>query len=170
MKKCRKCGANIPVSIVIEGRKRNLNNRKFCLACSPFGYHNTSKLCHRKAAGSKTRICPDCFKEHDQKGNRCFVCYFHRRKQQVLAKVTGLIGKSCWFCGYNKTWRNLCFHHLDPQEKRFELTTRELMLKWDRILTEMKKCVLVCCNCHGEIHEQLISQENVESVWKTHWT
>ena len=43
MRTCLKCGLDFPIIQKIEGKKRNLSNRKFCLQCSPFGKHNTKK-------------------------------------------------------------------------------------------------------------------------------
>jgi hypothetical protein len=43
------------------------------------------------------------------------------------------------------------------------------MLKWERVFTEMQKCVVSCHNCHGEIHQDLISKSVVEEIWKTKW-
>jgi hypothetical protein len=44
-----------------------------------------------------------------------------------------------------------------------------LMLKWDRVFAEMQKCVLVCGNCHGEIHEGLITDSEVVTLWRERW-
>jgi hypothetical protein len=41
---CKKCNNEFPFQIKIEGKIRNLGSRKYCLVCSPFGKHNTSKL------------------------------------------------------------------------------------------------------------------------------
>ena len=38
---CRKCGKHIPYSMQVDGKKKSLQNRKFCLECSPWGNHNT---------------------------------------------------------------------------------------------------------------------------------
>lgn len=43
------------------------------------------------------------------------------------------------------------------------------MLKWDRVFEEMKKCVFVCANCHGEIHAGLVNEQYVISIWKSYW-
>lgn len=166
---CPKCGERVPKFVWVDGKKRNCQRRKYCLKCSPFGEHNTSKLEERKQAGSRTKDCPDCGKEHDQKGKRCFACYFRRKEDLRRNMVKSIVGDACWFCGYNKTWRNIHFHHVDSDAKLFCLTTRELMLKWDRVLAEMKKCILVCGNCHGEIHEGIISAENAEKLWSEKW-
>ena len=41
---CRKCETPFPVKKEIDGKVRNLQNRKYCLTCSPFGSGNTKKL------------------------------------------------------------------------------------------------------------------------------
>lgn len=168
-KKCLKCGDNVPRTIWIEGKQRNCQRRKYCLSCSPFGEHNTSKLETRLSSGSKSKKCPTCGKQHDQKGLKCFACYFKHKQVVRWKKVKDYVGSSCWFCGYSRSLRNLCFHHVDPKTKLFGLSTREMMLKWDRILLEMKKCVFCCANCHGEIHDLLISSDRVVKIWKEHW-
>jgi hypothetical protein len=41
---CALCGGRFKNWQVIDGRARNLSNRKYCPACSPWGKHNTFKL------------------------------------------------------------------------------------------------------------------------------
>lgn len=170
---CLKCGEVVPRHVLVNGKKRNCQRRKYCFVCSPFGEHNTRQLEYDTSKlrnGRRIKTCPDCKEEHDQKGNRCFRCFFQKRKKEVSKKVKNIVGPACWICGYNKTKRNLCFHHVDESKKLFGLTTRELMLKWERVLTEMRKCVFVCANCHGEIHEGLIGLKRVKTAWKKNWS
>ncbi len=164
---CPKCGEKVPKYHWVDGRKHNCQRRKYCLGCSPFGKHNTRQL--ENAAGRRIKTCPDCKEDHNQKGHRCFGCYFQKRQKEVSEKVRKIVGSACWFCGYDKTKRNLCFHHVDESKKLFGLTTRELMLKWERVLAEMKKCVFACANCHGEIHEGIIKNRRVQRIWKKRW-
>lgn len=164
---CKKCGKHVPLMAWIEGKKRNLQTRRYCLDCSPFGKHNTAQL--EKIPDRLEQRCVDCGKKYKRNGVRCPVCYFHRRRKRVVKRIDEIVGIACWICGYDKTRRNLCFHHLDPKTKLFGLTTRETMLKWERVFAEMKKCVLVCANCHGEIHDDLISELSVQKVWKEKW-
>ena len=44
MPTCKKCQANFPNRIKIDGKEKNLGNRSYCLDCSPYGEHNTKKL------------------------------------------------------------------------------------------------------------------------------
>lgn len=62
-------------------------------------------------------------------------------------------GGKCQLCGYNKCKSSLSFHHLDPNEKDFSISS--VNWSFDRIKNELDKCILVCTNCHGEIHEGL---------------
>lgn len=64
-------------------------------------------------------------------------------------------------CGYKKCTRALVFHHLDPKKKEFGLSERGLTRSWEKIKLEIDKCVLLCANCHMEIHDG-ISQLPVE--------
>ena len=41
------------------------------------------------------------------------------------------------------------FHHLDPKEKDFNIA---LNLNYEECLEELKKCILICSNCHRELH------------------
>ena len=54
-------------------------------------------------------------------------------------------------CGYKRNYASLDFHHLDPQDKEFDWSKLRLK-KWDLILKELSKCILLCRNCHGELH------------------
>lgn len=73
-----------------------------------------------------------------------------RRKQEAV----DYLGGKCSKCGYSKCLDALCFHHLDPNKKSFEIT-RGITLRWDRIKEEINKCILLCANCHAEIHAEL---------------
>ena len=70
------------------------------------------------------------------------------RKKLLIATAGGV----CVKCGYNKCFRALGFHHINPNEKEYKrLTNLPLAIA----LKEIKKCILVCANCHMEIHDDL---------------
>jgi hypothetical protein len=72
-----------------------------------------------------------------------------RRKQNKLLLVEYKGGK-CEICGYNKNISALEFHHLDPSKKEFGLTANTNSI--ERQKEEADKCILLCANCHREIH------------------
>ena len=63
----------------------------------------------------------------------------------------------CERCGYNKCIRALEFHHLNPSEKDFGLS-RCLTKNVKLLKAEADKCILLCSNCHAEIHQELYEQ------------
>ena len=74
-----------------------------------------------------------------------------RKKLREMARATQ--GSKCMICGYNKCQRALSFHHIDPSKKEFDLSSRGVTRSWKKVEAEIKKCVLVCANCHMEIHD-----------------
>ena len=67
-------------------------------------------------------------------------------------KALEYLGGKCQVCGYNKFSKALECHHMNPEKKEEKLC--ELYSKpWAIIQKELDKCVLVCSNCHREIHD-----------------
>jgi hypothetical protein len=48
---------------------------------------------------------------------------------------------------------NLAFHH--TSNKQSSLSERDFQRSWAKLIPEIRKCVLACHNCHGEIHAEL---------------
>lgn len=71
------------------------------------------------------------------------------RKNTKLRLIEAFGGK-CGICNYDKSTNALEFHHLDPKEKEISFASK--CIAWSRIVTEAKKCVMLCSNCHREIH------------------
>lgn len=70
------------------------------------------------------------------------------------------LGGKCSFCGEQNVLL-LDFHHdLDNKE---HLVSRLLSLRWDRIEAEIKKCILLCSNCHREYH---CNNNNIHNAYK----
>jgi hypothetical protein len=76
------------------------------------------------------------------------VTKYRRNRKQKLVEYFG--GK-CQLCGYDKCQQALEFHHLDKSQKEFGISHRGLCRLWDIVLTEAKKCILLCANCHAEV-------------------
>lgn len=63
------------------------------------------------------------------------------------------MGGKCNCCGYDRCLNALAFHHLDPSKKDLGFgATRANPINWPKIVEELRKCILVCHNCHSEIH------------------
>lgn len=81
-------------------------------------------------------------------GNVQAVTDFRRKRKENLIKV---LGSCCCLCGYNKCVGALEFHHIEPKNKTYQLSSGNCH-KLEDDLEEAKKCILVCSNCHREIH------------------
>lgn len=54
-------------------------------------------------------------------------------------------------CGYEKNLAGLTFHH--QADKSYKLDMRKLSNRtYESILEERGKCILLCHNCHMELH------------------
>jgi len=64
----------------------------------------------------------------------------------------------CSMCGYDKAWAALEFHHLDPTIKKFTIHSMVNSVpteeRWEKMQIELDKCVVICSNCHREIHSK----------------
>jgi hypothetical protein len=59
-----------------------------------------------------------------------------------------LSDKSCERCGVSDP-RVLEFDHIDPKSKSFSIARGiSDILSWENILVEIKKCQVLCANCH----------------------
>ena len=75
-------------------------------------------------------------------------------RQKTKERAVEYLGGKCERCGYNKCISALEFHHKDPEQKDYGISSYSV-LSWDRLKLELNKCILVCANCHREIHEEL---------------
>ncbi|OGY89641.1 MAG: hypothetical protein A2927_02350 [Candidatus Komeilibacteria bacterium RIFCSPLOWO2_01_FULL_45_10] len=75
-----------------------------------------------------------------------------KRRKALRRKALDYLGNKCKICGYAKYEGALDFHHLDKNHKGFGLSEKGMTRSWTRIKEELDKCILVCANCHREIH------------------
>ena len=74
-----------------------------------------------------------------------------RRKNKTL--LLEHFGNRCCKCGYDKCTAALEFHHTEPDGKEPKVIGSTKSLK--RQIEEASKCILVCANCHREIHSEM---------------
>lgn len=77
-------------------------------------------------------------------------------RRRTKTRIIESFGGMCGICGYNKCQRSIDLHHLDPSQKEFSLgKIRAHPKSWSSVVEELKKCVLLCKNCHGEVHDNI---------------
>lgn len=161
MPTCQLCNSTFSNWVRIDGVKRNLKNRKYCLSCSPFRKHNTRKIDIRyKHLQQKIKHkckCPQCSKQHtvvaftEPKPRLCPSCATTLHRKKVKQKALEYMGGKCALCGYGGCVEALDFHHLKDKD----FTISKYITSWKKTKQELDKCVLLCANCHRSKHRKI---------------
>ena len=151
---CKKCGENLLNYVKIEGIRKNISKRVFCLKCSPFGQHNTRDLAKPTVlVNGKIRT----------KSGQWQIKSRRRKKLRAV----NYLGGRCVLCGYDKCLGALEFHHLDGKgEKNVDPTKAIHQWSWERVKDEIGKCILVCSNCHREVHYGMHVVEDITKNYR----
>ena len=82
-------------------------------------------------------------------------------RARTKARIVESMGGCCVCCGYNKYFGALECHHIDPSSKLFSFgSVQANSVAWNIIVEELRKCVLVCANCHREVERGITEIPN----------
>ncbi len=172
---CKLCSQPIPWWIKVDGKWKHLT-RRYCLTCSPYKNGKSRRLLDESLGKEGKLACRECqapLKGHQKQGSLCRYCCNLNRVKEQNGFCFGLVGYACWHCGYAKGEEGipmLDFHHLDPSQKEFMLDVRSRRAySKEKLLGEMKKCALLCCRCHREVHAGLIPREQIVKLAAEKW-
>lgn len=84
-----------------------------------------------------------------------------KRRKKVKELAVEYKGGKCHICHYSKCIGALELHHIDPTQKSFGIGAKGYTRSWDKVRSELDKCVLLCANCHREV-ESGITQLSIE--------
>lgn len=133
---------------------------KICTKCS-LAKSESEYFIKDKKTGRLHAQCKDCYKEHrksyyalhynqygDAYRERARVRRALIQKKLRTSMLAYLKDKTCVVCGETDV-RTFEFDHIDPALKSFNIA-RAIGdgLSWERIMDEIKKCRLLCANCH----------------------
>lgn len=118
--------------------------------------------------GATTKRCPSCrenlpldaFYDRQTKrgaGSFCKHCTCRntiKRQRRRKQYAVDYKGSCCQRCGYDRYVGSLEFHHRDPAQKDFSVSSAK-MKKFELIKDELDKCDLLCANCHREAHADM---------------
>ena len=161
---CLQC--NKVIEVKPDQKPATVKKRRFCShGCA--GRYNNLRHPKRKPEG----ICDGCGSQIKASlkycGTACKSNSRHRRnreevkagnkksviewRQRTKIRAVAYKGGKCCKCGYDRCVRALDFHHVDPSLKDFQVSG--VSRSWDKIRVELDKCILVCSNCHRELHD-----------------
>jgi hypothetical protein len=120
--------------------KFSLQYRDNIGSCKDCGETGVEKF-YRYSNGGLRNICNKCHALQS-------VERFRKRKQEAVDYKGG----HCLLCGYNRCNSSLDFHHSNPNEKDPDWKLLKNRALTENVKKELDKCILVCKNCHGEIH------------------
>lgn len=110
-----------------------------------------------KEKGIRQSVCKECQKiyklKHYYKNKEAH--YFRNQKTHDKIKTySNSIKKTgCKICGENEIC-TLDYHHLQNKEENIAKLLRGGSLK--KVKEEIKKCVVLCANCHRKVHAGII--------------
>lgn len=79
-----------------------------------------------------------------------------RWRQRTKERIVESMGGCCQCCGYDRITQALELHHINMDEKEFSFgKIRANPGSWNKIVVELRKCILLCANCHREVHAQV---------------
>ena len=79
----------------------------------------------------------------------------HARRKKVRRMAVEYKGGKCEICGYDLCIEALEFHHKDTSSKDFGISQKGYTRSWKKVVEELNKCMMVCANCHRELHAKL---------------
>ena len=124
--------------------------------CSHNCRNKASRL-NRGLIGKPCIICGEKFSPSTKSANKRKFCYncipdgeTATRSKYIELIKTKIYDGQCLKCGYNKCMSALEFHHRNPLEKDTIVSSADITV--EKAIEESKKCILLCSNCHKELH------------------
>lgn len=173
--RCLKCDK--PILHILKFKLNYTKKRRFCDQACAASFNNgkypkrapeghcsycqspvktSSRYCSNYCKG---RFSYESRKDLERASGGDYVVSWRRRTKK---KAVEQHGGRCLRCGYNACIRSLQFHHKDPSQKDFTISGKSV--SWDRITQELDKCVLLCANCHGEIHSGIWTLDSISTL------
>lgn len=122
-----------------EQGKKDYGGSRFCNRCQT--EKSIEDFYSRRGKKGSSPYCKPCTNEQ--------VIERQRKLKQIAIDYKG---GCCERCGYDKYNGALEFHHTNPTEKDFNISKLKQTNFTEKVKKELDKCILVCANCHREIH------------------
>ena len=124
------------------------------------------EICNFELQGSQQKYCSNKCKQkaHWNKIKEQPNTYHSQTVRAISRKLEfiNLKGGCCSKCSYSDNISALEFHHIDSNFKEFSLDSRKISnTKKETLLQELDKCILLCANCHRDLHNPELRKNNI---------
>lgn len=116
--------------------------------------NKTCLLCNKDLNGRQRKWCSEKCRRPSEKRKESDKLYTNKARLYRIELIKSRGGK-CEICGYGRNYSALCFHHKDSKTKEMSLdaySIRKYVNNTEKIINELNKCILLCNNCHSEVH------------------
>lgn len=161
------CSSSCAATHNNKGDHKNPPKIRTCSWCldefSKSGSHKSNSLCESCYEAYQTHgATAKSINDSDIIANSSYqntLSWRNRTKNNLVLAA----GRKCRLCSYSKCAKALEFHHLNGEDKLFSLSSRIRSVAV--IIAEAKKCVLLCANCHREVHDGISSLNGIEPIF-----
>ena len=163
IKTCKLCKKVLPLS---KTQQNTFCNKSCAAKYNNVMYPKRSKTnkcseCDTLIKSSKKVCSPSCYAKRRKRFSMSLEetrirnkTRARRERKSLKEWAVKLLGGKCEICGYNKCLKSFDFHHKEQPTKDFAIS-EAISHKMSRVemRKELKKCTLLCANCHREIHD-----------------
>ena len=152
IKRCIKCGKMMPLTEFYKDKNRSDGLQYYCKKCCSI----MGKSYRERNVDMLKQRGHDYNQKHKEQCAKRTALWRKRHSTEIYLKQKHIIHdlkiNGCAICGYDKCDAALEFHHVNQEDKKFCLTARNVGYSEILVAEELNKCILLCSNCHREIH------------------
>lgn len=148
--RCEACGYNA-THAAMEFHHRDSESKKFGL-----GSFSGTRARLAAEAAKCALLCANCHRIRHLALQSATGSVAHQvplsSRQARKARAVLYMGGTCFTCNLRFPDAALEFHHRESRSKEFGISQTGTPNAWDKVRAELEKCVMLCANCHREVH------------------
>ena len=147
--RCESCGYE-GVPGALEFHHRDASSKEF-----EIGNSSASRSRRLIEAAKCDLLCANCHRARHVSLESADDSHIVRIRRRMKQRAVILLGSRCAGCVGTFPARAFEFHHLDARTKAFSISADGILRPWVEVEAELRKCVLLCANCHRVVHRLL---------------